>query len=186
MHDEINRLNNELSITKRELSKQNYLLQATQKKFSNSKITDDIEGVYTKNYLLSKFRETISISKRLGFSVSLCVIEIDNFKKVEELQENNAGELLLYKFVASTKKLIRDEIDFIFRIEKNRFAFLMTDCKEKNAHIVCKRINESFKILTEVSSLIYSIVEIKTESHRSLECYLKFVNNNLNTVKTNC
>ncbi len=175
-NDEINRLTAELSDAKRELHKKDYLLKAINKRLSSIEISDHITGVYNKNQLGVKFREAITNTKRLKYTTSLCLIRLEKFSLVQKEHGQRTSDRLLIKFVESSKKMIRDEFDFMFRISDDQFVFLMPDCQAGNAIRVCERISNKFSSFTDVSQIAFGVVEMKEQPYQNVEYYIKMAN----------
>lgn len=174
--NEILLLNEKIVKLERELSKVNYLLKVACKKNELSAIIDDLTGAYSRHHLTMKFKESINISKRLGYNVSLCMINFDGLSQVNTLYGYDEGDKVLTDFVEVSKKFTREEFDSIFRLKGDNFLFLMTDCKIKDAIHVCERITSEIENVSANSSFSFGVVEVNEKNIILLENYMNAAN----------
>ena len=84
------------------------------------------------------------------------MINFDELSQVNTLYGYDEGDKVLATFVEISKKLTREEFDFVFRLKGDNFLFLMTDCKVNDAVNVCERIANEIRKFSENSSFHWS------------------------------
>ncbi len=116
-------------------------LKSTQDKLKTMATRDLLTGVYNRNY----FNETIAIeiekTKRYGDRLSIIMIDIDDFKKMNDIHGHLHGDWILKECALILKKAIRSS-DFLCRFGGDEFLIVAPkiDCGENGALV--KRINE--------------------------------------------
>ncbi|MEA4926982.1 MAG: GGDEF domain-containing protein [Syntrophomonadaceae bacterium] len=106
-------------------------LQKSNDVLYQASITDDLTGLYNRRYiikLLSDLQERGSQSK----GISIIMIDIDHFKKINDTYGHKVGDLVLAKISASIREHFRTT-DFIGRIGGEEFLIIMPDTKLETA-----------------------------------------------------
>ncbi|MTI69304.1 MAG: GGDEF domain-containing protein [Firmicutes bacterium] len=165
---EITTLNNKLSNAKRELMKKN-------KKLEKMATKDQLTNAFNRRYFYEKIKEEIKRSIRLNYNITLVMIDLDNFKKVNDTLGHDKGDELLKNFTKVCSDNLRKDFDYIFRFGGDEFLILLTNCDEKLADKIIKRINEKFKSFTEISSISYGKIKLPLENNIEIEKYIKIV-----------
>lgn len=102
-------------------------------------ITDDLTGLYNQRFLITQLLKEIERAKRHGRKLSLLFIDIDDFKKFNDLYGHWEGDFVLKKIGELIKKNIR-EIDMAFRYGGEEFVVLLPETSNKEAIEVAERI----------------------------------------------
>lgn len=164
LEERITMLEQELVEAKRSIQKKDYIISGLKKQLDEEGIRDQLTGIYNKHYLIPKFKQALNFQKRFGCKVTIGVLDIDNFRLLNENFGTEYGDAVLSTFTTIAKRLIRDDFDSVFRLGGDEFLILMLDCDKKSAKSIMKRLSHSFKIVTEGQSLSFSVVEISSES----------------------
>ncbi|AKL97530.1 GGDEF domain-containing protein [Endomicrobium proavitum] len=113
-------------------------------------VTDVLTGLFTQTYFKERVRDEVKRAHTGKFSLSVAILDVDYFKKVNDTYGHQAGDAVLRQIGAILKKRFR-ETDLIARYGGEEFAVLMlhTGCKE--ARVVLERIrttieNEQFTV----------------------------------------
>lgn len=81
----------------------------------NEKVYKDVlTGVYNRNFYEEKVRDIFNQNKKR--SLSMMLIDIDNFKNINDSRGHDVGDLVLKKLAEILKKSIRKKDDFIIRM----------------------------------------------------------------------
>ncbi len=83
-------------------------------------------------------------SKRQDYRFSLLVIDLDNFKTVNDLYGHDVGDTLLKEFAQLLKAAVRAG-DIAARYAGDQFIAILPVCDEGQAYIVARRILESVR-----------------------------------------
>lgn len=100
-------------------------------------ITDQLTGLYVRHYLY----EQIQILQRKEFSGSLIVLDIDDFKKVNDNYGHQVGDEILIKVGTIISQNIRDT-DIAARWGGEEFAIYLPLMTRENAYKVTDRIRK--------------------------------------------
>lgn len=115
--------------------------------------TDHLTGVLNRRGFDHILRREIEHSKRYKNPLSVLLIDIDNFKKINDTYGHIKGDLVLKKCAELLIKNTR-KVDYIARYGGDEFAVIMPNIRQDNAEIVRKRI------LDDVNSIINSGFEL--------------------------
>lgn len=102
------------------------------KKIRNMAMTDHLTGLHNRAYFYQAGEQLLAISKRSSISVSLCMIDIDNFKSINDTYGHNVGDRALKHITNTLKKGIR-ESDILVRFGGEEFIILLPNCKQDKA-----------------------------------------------------
>jgi diguanylate cyclase (GGDEF)-like protein/PAS domain S-box-containing protein len=104
---------------------------------------DSLTGVYNRNFFEQKINATIVSHREKKTLFSLLMLDLNDFKKINDFHGHDTGDKFLYLF-CQKMKLILKEADFFSRIGGDEFCVILEDIKESNnAEKVAKRILEA-------------------------------------------
>ncbi|MGD9251971.1 MAG: response regulator [Desulfobacterales bacterium] len=123
------------------LKKKAYLdsLHAHYEKALNSALLDGLTGIYNHAYLKRFLDLEIKRSQRQGHSTSLLMIDLDNFKQINDNLGHMAGDAILREVARRVKASIR-EIDVAARYGGEEFAVVLPYGDSKALRKVGERI----------------------------------------------
>jgi diguanylate cyclase (GGDEF)-like protein len=108
---------------------------------------DELTGVYNPKAFEKKLKEEISRTIRYRHPLSIAVIDIDNFKRINDNYSHSAGDYVLMDVASIIQNSTRKTIDFVTRAylkgDEFRLAFPETDYKG------ARRASEKIKELIE-------------------------------------
>jgi len=104
-----------------------------------SAVTDGLTGLYNHAYLLQALRQEVLRSKRHGLRAALVLLDLDDFKQVNDLRGHVEGDRVLMKAAAIVRDSVR-EIDVAARYGGEEFAVLLPDTSRLGAFVVAERI----------------------------------------------
>ncbi|WP_164545526.1 GGDEF domain-containing protein [Paenibacillus albus] len=112
--------------------------------------TDALTGLYNHMTFHEYFEKLIDQHERYGLALQLAIIDIDNFKRVNDTYGHRAGDAIL----KSVSELLRSKSrvnDFIARYGGEEFAVLFTDQSSKESLTVAEQIREALSKLPQQS-----------------------------------
>ena len=112
--------------------------------------TDGITGLYVQHYFMEKIQEEIYRARKHGSVFSLIMLDIDNFKQVNDTYGHQAGDFILVKTSDYIKVFIRS-IDFPCRYGGDEFFIILPETDSKGAAILAERIRK--KICDETKQM---------------------------------
>ncbi len=115
--------------------------------FDNSNSLDELTKAHSKNYIVKKVNELIS----LDISFAMLIVDIDNFKDLNDTYGHAFGDVVLVEFVSAVKKLLGSD-GYIARIGGDEFLVLVKieDDYDK-VHETCAEIKQSITNVSNVS-----------------------------------
>jgi diguanylate cyclase (GGDEF)-like protein len=102
-------------------------------------LTDGLTGLGNHRAFQEEFDRQIELSKRYGTPLALLLIDLDNFKQVNDSAGHAAGDEVLARMGRLITALIRRP-DRAFRIGGDEFAVLMPNTDQNGAYAVGRRL----------------------------------------------
>lgn len=126
--EEMDKLKQELSNAKREAS------------------IDSLTGLYNRRSFDRKLTELMAISDGLDDGFCLLLLDIDNFKRVNDSYGHMVGDKVLSEFGRQIGKLTRRS-DFLARYGGEEFAILLPGTRMTNAFTVAENIRNTLQLV---------------------------------------
>ncbi len=101
-------------------------------------VTDPLTGLYNRRYLELRLEEELSRGARHHQSLTLMLVELDNFKVYNDLCGHAAGDVVLKKTARLMKNSAR-QMDIISRVSGDRFAVILPATPGKDSISVAER-----------------------------------------------
>lgn len=89
-------------------------------------LVDSLTGLHNRRYLELHMASLLERSGRRGRPVSMMVLDIDHFKRVNDTRGHDAGDEVLRAFAARVKQVIRD-CDLMCRLGGEEFVVVMPE-----------------------------------------------------------
>ena len=100
---------------------------------------DELSGLYNRRYLKEKEKKEIKEFFSNNIPFSMAIIDIDNFKEINDTLGHLKGDRILREVAQFLKKNLR-ETDTIIRYGGDEFIWIMPNTKRQDAEGTCKRI----------------------------------------------
>lgn len=100
---------------------------------------DALTGALTRRALIDTCERELERCRRKGHSMSLLMIDLDNFKAINDSHGHQAGDRVLVDFVARVTALLRRP-DHFGRFGGEEFVALLPETSLEDAQIVAERI----------------------------------------------
>jgi diguanylate cyclase (GGDEF)-like protein len=115
---------------------------------ARSAVTDGLTGLFNHAYFLSALRRETQRSKRHGLKLSLAMLDLDDFKHLNDTHGHLAGDGVLMKAASLMTQSLR-EVDIAARYGGEEFALILPDTPRVGAFVVAdrirKRVEEHFR-----------------------------------------
>jgi diguanylate cyclase (GGDEF)-like protein len=105
-------------------------------------ITDSLTGLYNRTVLDLTLENAINLSKRENKSMTLLMIDIDNFKRINDTFGHLVGDEVL-KCLSSLMKENFRKTDALFRLGGEEFLVLLRDSNRASSVMVAERLRET-------------------------------------------
>jgi diguanylate cyclase (GGDEF)-like protein len=109
-------------------------------------ITDDCTGLYNARHLYKTLEAEVYRSQRFGYEFSVCFLDLDHFKQVNDVHGHLVGSRLLAEIGYRLKSALR-LIDYAFRYGGDEFVVLLPQTNKEQALVVAKRLREVIRTM---------------------------------------
>ena len=138
---ENHRLVEELERKNQELERE---IQKVRDELEELTIRDELTGLYNYRYLMNLLEREISRSLRYGHPVTLSMIDLDDFKKLNDTYGHSAGNKALKEIARLFSETIR-AADTVCRFGGEEFAVILPMTTPEQAEPILKRICENIR-----------------------------------------
>jgi diguanylate cyclase (GGDEF)-like protein len=104
--------------------------------------TDALTGVSNRRHFMQLLHETLARGQRGQRPVSLLMIDIDHFKRINDTHGHPTGDLVIRTVAEICRKSVR-EVDVVARIGGEEFAVVLADTPLSAAMVAAERIRQT-------------------------------------------
>lgn len=164
--------------------------EKSDKELLNAATYDELTGIFNRRTFQLQAKLTISLSARKKEPLSLMLMDLDNFKKINDLHGHYFGDIVLKDFSASIRKQLRT-YDLFGRYGGEEFIVLLPGTSEKEAEEVAERLrgmieNNSVIAKTEIKYTVsIGIVTLIPDENTTVELLCRFSDDALYKAKEN-
>ncbi|MCL2009349.1 MAG: GGDEF domain-containing protein [Synergistaceae bacterium] len=109
---------------------------------------DALTGIYNRRFLEENlYRVIMSMSRRPKSLLSVCMVDVDFFKKYNDIYGHNKGDECLKAITESLTKTVTRIDDFVARYGGEEFAVVLPNTDEKGARIIADLLLENVRKL---------------------------------------
>ena len=102
-------------------------------------ITDSLTGVANRAYFLEQGNQQFQLAKRYGHRLSVLMIDIDFFKKINDTYGHHVGDIALQAMTELCVDTLR-EVDIFGRMGGEEFAAALPSTAQEGASLVAERL----------------------------------------------
>jgi diguanylate cyclase (GGDEF)-like protein len=124
--------------------KRNHKLKQTLEQLA---ITDELTQIANRRFVMQKLIEEFDRSQRYATPLSICIFDIDFFKKLNDNLGHVVGDEILKKVSRIAKDSIREQ-DVVGRIGGEEFLVVFPHAKIEESYRICERLRKSIAIAT--------------------------------------
>jgi len=107
-------------------------------------MTDGLTGIYNRKKFSEEFIREVKRCRRINGSLTLAVLDIDHFKKVNDTYGHEVGDQILIEFCQVVRINIR-EVDVFARWGGEEFALILVETSKKSSAAVLERIRKKIE-----------------------------------------
>ncbi|MGC9062399.1 diguanylate cyclase [Calditerrivibrio sp.] len=153
----VNKELSEYKVKEQELAK----IKKELEKYKMESVTDPLTGLFNRKFMIKKIEEEIERGKRYGSKFSIIFLDIDNFKRMNDVYGHIVGDFVL-KYLANIIKSELRKVDYAFRYGGEEMVILLSETNLENALKFSERLlevvrNTIFKYKTEDLKITVSI-----------------------------
>lgn len=103
-------------------------------------ITDPLTGCFNRAYLGEQFPQELSRSQRYKHHLSVVLVDLDHFKKVNDTYGHQAGDLVLKSTAECLMGQAREKVDWTVRYGGEEFLIVLPETDCDGARIMAERV----------------------------------------------
>jgi two-component system cell cycle response regulator len=177
-----------LQIAKRVLALEYSLKNALEKKRQLA-MTDELTGAYNRRYFMRHLGREIKRSQRFGGNVSLLLLDIDHFKKVNDTHGHVIGDHVLKKLTRQVAKSLQRATDWCARLGGEEFAIVLEGTNLADACVCAEKMRRAIEnafidspagaVRITVSIGVSALGEINNRNSATVQSLLEIADSNL-------
>ncbi|MET0405098.1 MAG: diguanylate cyclase [Cystobacter sp.] len=142
LQDALVEKNRELDAKNQALDRANKELDQKREELLNLTRVDGLTSLYNRRYFEERLSEEFARSSRYRSPLSLVMIDIDHFKRLNDTYGHPFGDEVLRAVARAVRGRLR-EVDFVARYGGEEFIALLPETGPKEALGACERIREA-------------------------------------------
>jgi len=103
-------------------------------------ITDTLTKCYNRTYMDEQLPKELKRAIRYNRPISLVMIDIDHFKRVNDTYGHQAGDAVLKELVISINRSIRSDVDWVARYGGEEFLVVFPETDFEKASVLVERL----------------------------------------------
>lgn len=115
-------------------------------------VKDSLTGAYNRRHLEDIISQRISFLKRHNEPFSVLILDIDDFKPINDQKGHQKGDELLIKLVSAIQEVIRN-IDCCCRYGGDEFVVVLTGCSVASAKGKAEQIRQQVEVMDMTVSI---------------------------------
>ena len=106
--------------------------------------TDSLTGLYNHRYFHERLRAELNRASRSHDSIAVLMLDIDDFKRVNEVHGHGSGDQVLVALANTLRALVRAS-DVVCRLGGEEFGVIMASCDAGDALGLARRITDALE-----------------------------------------
>jgi diguanylate cyclase (GGDEF)-like protein len=131
-------------------------------------VKDSLTGLYNRRFFENRICEEIIRSERQGYPLYLIMVDVDNFKRVNDEQGHQEGDRILLTLADVLQQSTRHHVDIPCRYGGDEFAVIVPQATEGQAMSIAERMITNYMQTdrrgTTLSIGISSILDMEDET----------------------
>ncbi len=108
---------------------------------------DELTGLYNRREIINKLQETLNTQHRYAREYCLVLIDLDNFKNINDTLGHDVGDQALCSFANVMRSRLR-KTDNFGRFGGEEFVIIMPETNQYDGYQICQDLLSDFKQLT--------------------------------------
>lgn len=165
--EDLRKNNQQLLEQQGKVSKELESLRKKTDELEAGRITDPLTGLYNDAFFQKRFKEELMRAKRYKNELSVVVVDVDLFHKINDVFGEQTGDYILMRIANVILNNTR-YTDIVFRAERNRFIVLLPHTDETGAYYESERIRAA---IDQTSFFDQDFYELKKLSPKRKQDY---------------
>jgi len=102
-------------------------------------IVDGLTSLYSRTHFENQLKDHINVARRYSKLLSLIMMDIDHFKRVNDVYGHLVGDVALSEVAAAIKTNVRD-CDTVYRYGGEEFTVILPETSAKQSQIIAERL----------------------------------------------
>lgn len=132
-------------------------------------ITDSLTGLYNRRHFDALFYNELRKAQRHNYPIHLILIDIDNFKYINDTYGHPAGDDFLIYVANSLRNASKRADDMLFRLGGDEFALILSHMAPPDVLHFCNSLQERFSQNNGYKNVTLSIGIISIVSFKSMD-----------------
>jgi diguanylate cyclase (GGDEF)-like protein len=128
-----------------ELASLNHKLEDMNVELEKLSTKDALTNLYNRRYFDTMFLNYLNMAKRDGGNLSLIMIDIDDFKDINDQYGHVAGDMVLQDISEQMQHVVNRSTDFITRFGGDEFLIVLYDTDCENTSLITEKFVELMK-----------------------------------------
>lgn len=111
-------------------------------------ITDGMTRLFVHRYFQARLAEELLRARRYGLTLSLIMMDIDNFKKFNDTYGHQVGDQVIQKVAQTIKETVRTGIDIPCRYGGEEMSVILPETRAEEALHTAERLREKISALS--------------------------------------
>lgn len=122
-----------------ELATRNGELETALQRIEDLAMRDELTGVFNRRFLMETIRNEKLRCDRTGSMFTLCILDVDHFKQVNDQHGHIAGDQVLQQIARTASEALR-QTDYFGRYGGEEFAMVLTGTLSEGAIVTAERV----------------------------------------------
>jgi diguanylate cyclase (GGDEF)-like protein len=109
--------------------------------YENKAYQDQLTGTLNRNFLEENAKKLLLKFKLAYNNTGVIMLDIDDFKKINDTYGHGTGDLALIEVAKTIKKLLRKE-DLLIRYGGEEFVILLPNCDLEDTYLIAEKIRK--------------------------------------------
>jgi diguanylate cyclase (GGDEF)-like protein len=123
----------------RKLKQANRELQRANERWKKLAVSDGLTGLYNHRYFQERWRREVQRARRYSETLSLMIIDVDNFKNFNDTMGHPQGDVLLKEVSTLLTRSVR-EVDLVARYGGEEFVIVLPKTPRADAIVLAQRV----------------------------------------------
>lgn len=152
---------------------------------------DPLTGLLNRRVMETVLQREFNRERRYDGNLSVAFIDLDKFKRVNDVYGHNHGDELLIHLAEGLQRMVRDT-DIVARFAGDEFVIILPETRKKSAEFLMSRIKEEFLkdpyVTDDISipvSISFGVSSTEDPSIEDSDSLLKKADDNLYKAKRN-
>ncbi len=107
-------------------------------------VRDCLTDLYNRRFFDQRIKEEIERATRQCYPLFLIMLDLDNFKHINDMKGHRAGDEILKILARVLKKSTRNYVDTVFRYGGDEFAIIIPQATLEQAELIAERVRRNY------------------------------------------